>query len=102
MGLKYSIITPFTSFIAVEVRNEKISNSMTLQKIPLKIPKPQTKAASTKVRTGKAKISVRNCFYYESKSTIGVEFGTASAKVGDSSVKFQAWDTGTIEKKKIK
>jgi hypothetical protein len=102
MGLKYSIITPFTSFIAVEVRNEKISNSMTLQKIPLKIPKPQTKAASTKVRTGKAKISVGGKFSNAYKATIGADFQTSSAKVGDSSVKFQAWDTGTIEKKKIK
>lgn len=94
MGLKYSIISPFTSFIAVELRNEKTSTSMIQQKIPLKIPRPQTPEKQSHV-TGKAKVKIGGNFSDTLLCTIGVEFGVVSAKTKtEKKYAIEFWDTG--------
>lgn len=95
MGLKYSIITPFTSFIAIELRNEKTTTSMIQQKIPLKIPRPQTPKQQTQ-STGRAKIKIGNHFSDNFACTIGIEFGVVSAKTKtEKKFPIEFWDTGT-------
>lgn len=64
---------------------------MTQQRIPLKIPRKQTQKEH---RRGSAKISFGGKFSNAYKATIGADFQTSSAQIGDKNIKFQFWDTG--------
>ena len=88
LSLKYSILSKFTSFVAVEERTESVSGSMQTIKVPLPTP------------SGSAQVSlVGSKFSNAYKCTIGADFVTGNILIRPGyNVITQLWDTAGQER----